>query len=78
MSRASDEQAKLTANFLNSLAVTALSVGVVAPIVALAINLGNAQQTVTIVPVIFSTLFWGALSLMLHSVGRKILTKLDE
>lgn len=77
MSKARDEKTKLTATFLNSLAVTAISVGVIAPTVAWATNLGGFRGLTAILPFIFSALFWGMLGVMLHLTAREILNRLD-
>lgn len=78
MSKATDEKAKLTASFLNSLAVNAISAGVIGPVVAWAINLGGFRSLVAILPFTFSALFWGMLGFMLHSIAREILNRLDD
>jgi hypothetical protein len=73
MSKSADEKAKLTANFLNSLAINALSVGIIAPLVAWVSNLGGFQTLISPLAFVFSTLFWGYLAIRLHYAALEIL-----
>jgi hypothetical protein len=77
MSKASDEKAKLTANLLNAMAINALSVGIIAPIVAWISNLGGFQALISPLAFVFSTLFWGYLALRLHLYALSLLDRLD-
>ncbi|MCA3641308.1 MAG: hypothetical protein IOC63_05530 [Methylobacterium sp.] len=77
MSKSRDEKAKLTATFLNSMAANAISVGVIAPTVAWATNLGGFRGLTTLLPFTFSALFWGMLGIMMHMIAREILNRLD-
>jgi hypothetical protein len=73
MSKIADEQIKLTASFLNGIAVALVVAGAVAPLAALTYGLPGAARGG------FVALFGGAWILagaMLHLVARRVLRRL--
>lgn len=77
MTKSRDEKIKLTANLLNAAAGSSLTVGVVAPVVAVFLDLGDAATKVPIIALAMNVLFWTAFATILHLVARKILEGLD-
>ncbi len=78
MSKARDEKIKLLANALNTAAGSCFTVGVIAPTVAVLINLGDAQSKVTIGILVANAVGWLFAAVMLHLWARKHLERLDE
>ncbi len=78
VSKSRDEKIKLTANLLNTAAGSSFTVGVVAPAVAVYLNLGDATAKVPLRDLILSVVFWLFAATMLHLGGRAILNRLDE
>jgi uncharacterized membrane protein YfcA len=72
------EKLKLTANALNGAAVSSFTVGVVGPLVAVFINLGDAGTKVSPTALIVNAAIWLAASIVLHWVAQKVLDRLDE
>jgi Na+/pantothenate symporter len=71
-------QIKLTANLLNTAAGSSFTVGVVAPTVAVYLNLGDAAAKVTLGDLILNVVFWLFAAAMLHLGARAILNRLDR
>lgn len=78
MSKARDEKIKLTANLLNTAAGSSFTVGVIAPTVAVYLNLGDAASRVTLRDLILNVVFWLFAACMLHLGARVILDRLDR
>ena len=78
MSKSRDEKIKLTANLLNTGAASSFTVGVVAPIVAVFLNLGDAATKVPLSAVVASVLFWSTAATIFHVIARKVLEGLDQ
>jgi multisubunit Na+/H+ antiporter MnhG subunit len=78
VSKAREEKTKLTANLLNTAAGSSFTVGVVAPMVAVYLNLGEASAKVTLRDLILNVLFWLFAATMLHLGARAILNRLDR
>jgi multisubunit Na+/H+ antiporter MnhG subunit len=78
VSKSRDEKIKLTANLLNAAAGSSFTVGVVAPTVAVYLNLGDAAARVSLGDLAASTLFWLTAAAVLHYVARRILDGLDR
>ena len=77
MSKSRDEKIKLTANLLNAAAGSSFTVGVVAPIVAVFLNIGDAAVKVPIGALALNVVFWTSAAAILHFVARKLLEGLD-
>jgi uncharacterized membrane protein YfcA len=73
-----DEKLKLTANALNGAAVSSFTVGVVGPLVAVFINLGDAGTKVSPTALIVNAAIWLVASIVLHWAAQKVLDRLDE
>jgi hypothetical protein len=69
VSKRLDEQIKLTANLLNSAASSCFTIGVVGPIVAGSINLGDAAAKVSLTALAINAAFWSAAGFVLHSLA---------
>jgi Na+/pantothenate symporter len=78
VSKAREEKIKLTANLLNTAAGSSFTVGVVAPAVAVYLNLGDAAAKVTLRDLILNVVFWLFAASMLHLGARAILDRLDR
>ena len=78
MSKSRDEKIKLLAGALNAAAGSCFTVGVIAPTVAVLINLGDAQSKVTLAVLVANALAWLIAAVMLHISARKQLDRLDE
>jgi hypothetical protein len=78
VSKSRDEKIKLTANLLNAAAGPSFTVGVVAPTVAVYLNLGDAATKVALGDLAASTVFWLAAAAVLHYVARRALNGLDR
>jgi hypothetical protein len=78
MSKARDEQIKLSANLLNAISVSCFTLGVVGPMIAVVLNLGDAQEKVPLKALILSTMSWSLGGAVLHSLARRILKGLDR
>ena len=78
MSKRLDEKTKLLANALNTAATSCFTIGVVGPIVAVSINLGDAAAKVPIPTLALSSVFWLFAAVMLHLGARKVLDGLSE
>ncbi len=78
MSKARDEQIKLSANLLNAISVGCFTLGVVGPVIAIVLNLGDAQDKVPLKALLLNTIFWSLVGAMLHSLARGILKGLDQ
>lgn len=78
MSKRLDEQVKLTAGLLNSVAASSFTVGVVGPIVAVAINLGDAASKVPLATLGINAAFWAFAGLMLHLLAPRVLNEIGE
>ena len=74
MSLIHNEQAKLTATYLNGVAIAIAAVGGVAPWVAFLVQ-ATGQG---LVPVVMSSVVCSGLSLGLHFLARKVLSRLRE
>jgi hypothetical protein len=68
------EQTKLTATFLNNLALAFIVAGFVAPVVAFT---QRASQPFSELPILFS-IIWLSVGLILHLVARAFLRRLDS
>ena len=77
MSKRLDEKTKLLANALNTAATSCFTIGVVGPIVAVSINLGDAAAKVSILTLALNSVFW-LFAVMLHLGARKVLDGLSE
>jgi hypothetical protein len=77
MSKAREEQTKLSANLCNAAAGSSFTVGVVGPLVAVFLNLGDAQSKVPLVALALNAIFWFVIAALLHRFGRRILNRLD-
>jgi hypothetical protein len=73
-----DEELKLTANALNGAAISSFTVGVVGPLVAVFINLGDAGTKVSPTALIVNAAIWLAASIVLNCVAQKVLDRLNE
>lgn len=78
MSKKRDEKTKLLATLLNTCAGTSFSVGVVAPIVAVLLNIGDAGVKIPISALFINSIFWISAAIVLHLCGRKILDGLSD
>ncbi|HEY8566451.1 MAG TPA: hypothetical protein VIL65_13185 [Beijerinckiaceae bacterium] len=78
MSMRRDEKIKLLANALNTAAGSCFTVGVVAPTVAVLINLGDARSKVTTGVLALNAIGWLFTAIVLHILARRQLDKLDE
>jgi hypothetical protein len=78
LSKSREEKIKLLANALNTAAGSCFTVGIVAPSVAVLINLGDAQDKVTPRILALNVLGWLCAALVLHMFARKQLDKLDQ
>lgn len=78
MSKARDEKIKLTANYLNTLAGALITIGVLGPLMAVMLNLGDAQTKVSGWLLLAGCLFSIAASYAMHTAARNVLTKLDS
>ena len=78
MSKSREEKIKLLANALNTAAGSCFTVGVVAPTVAVLINLGDAQSKVTFWILALNALGWLLAAVMIHTLARRQLDKLDQ
>ncbi len=72
MSLIHDEKTKLTATWLNSIAVAALAIGAIAPIVA------TVTTSVTLLSATGLAMFWILIGACLHLAARMILERLKE
>ncbi|MCA0400507.1 MAG: hypothetical protein LCH38_06795 [Proteobacteria bacterium] len=77
MSKARDEKIKLTANYLNTMAGALVTIGVVGPLIAVVLNLGDAQAKVSTLVLAASCLFSAGGSYAIHRIARNSLDKLD-
>ncbi|MCA3594752.1 MAG: hypothetical protein IOC59_04595 [Methylobacterium sp.] len=77
MPKARDEKIKLTASFLNSIAGACVTVGILGPLIAVFLNLGDAQTKVPPWALIANCLFWSASAYAMHYAARKMLDDLD-
>ena len=73
-----DEKIKLLATALNSAAGSCFTLGVVAPTVAVLINLGDAQSKVTFGALVLNAIGWLVASVVLHMWARRQLEDLDR
>lgn len=78
MSKRRDEKIKLRANALNGAAGSSFTVGVVGPLVAVFINLGDAATKVSTTALILNAAIWLLTAAVLHWVAQKVLDGLDE
>jgi multisubunit Na+/H+ antiporter MnhG subunit len=78
VSKRRDEKTKLSANALNAAAGSSFTVGVVGPLVAVFINLGEAATKVSSTALIINAAIWLSAAAVLHWVARKVLDRLDE
>jgi hypothetical protein len=78
VSKARDEKIKLLANALNTAAGSCFTVGVIAPTVAVLINLGDARSKVTLGILALNAVGWLCAAAMIHIFARKQLDKLDQ
>jgi len=78
VSKRRDEKLKLTANVLNAAAGSSFTVGVVGPLVAVFINLGDAATKVSPTALILNAMIWLTAAVVLHWVAQKVLDRLDE
>jgi hypothetical protein len=76
VSKLTDEQTKLTANWLNATASGVMITGVVAPAVAAYFNIPGPSQA-GLVAIIFGSAIWLLIGFGLHSWARVLLRKLD-
>jgi hypothetical protein len=53
-------------------------VGVIGPIVAVAINIGDAGTKVPLLTLVTNVVFWLALAIMLHFGARTVLNGLED
>ena len=77
-SKSREEKIKLLANALNSAAGSCFTVGVVGPIVAMLINLGDAQTKVTLGALALNAIGWLCACAVLHVWARRQLEDLDK
>ena len=77
-SKSREEKIKLLANALNAAAGSCFTVGVIAPTVAVLINLGDAQSKVTFPILALNAVGWLFAAAMLHVLARRQLDKLDQ
>ena len=72
MSLVRNEQTKLTATWLNGVAIGAVAIGGIAPFAAVILGTSNFVSTV------LSAMFWIAFGLALHWGARQVLRRLIE
>lgn len=77
MSKARDEKIKLTANYLNTMAGALLTIGVLGPLIAVVLNLGDAQAKVPPWLLFASCAFCAVASYAIHLAAQRILDELD-
>jgi hypothetical protein len=78
MSKKRDEKIKLLANAFNTGSTSSVTVGVIGPIVAVAINIGDAGTKVPLLTLVTNVVFWLALAIVLHFGARTVLDGLDD
>jgi hypothetical protein len=78
MSKARDEKIKLTANLLNTVAGSCITVGVLLPLISILLNLGNAQSLIPPLALMFVCPLALALAYGNHRYARNILEDLDK
>lgn len=78
MSKARDEKIKLTASYLNALAGAAITIGVLGPVIAFLLNLGDAQSKVSPWLLLAACLFSVGASYGIHMAARRVLDGLDR
>jgi multisubunit Na+/H+ antiporter MnhG subunit len=78
VSKRQDEKIKLRANVLNAAAGSSFTVGVVGPLVAVFINLGEAATKVSFTALAINAAIWLTAAIVLHWIASKVLDGLDE
>jgi hypothetical protein len=78
VSKAREEEIKLRANALNAAASSSFTVGVVGPLVAVFINLGDAATKVSTPVLVVNAVVWFCAAVGLHLLGSKVLDRLDQ
>lgn len=71
MHKSRDEKLKLTAGLMNTAAGSCFTVGIVGPLVAVVLNLGDAQAKAPLLALILNAVFWIFAGVMLHLWARK-------
>jgi len=74
MSLVRNEQTKLTANLLNTVAAAVIAAGAVTPIVAYYYGFGGTRQD--FIGLLVGTIIWFSTGLALHFAGRRLLRRL--
>jgi hypothetical protein len=77
MSKARDEKIKLTAGYLNTMAGAIFTIGLLGPLVAVILNLGDAQAKVPGIVLATGCLFSMSASYGMHIAARLFLDRLD-
>jgi multisubunit Na+/H+ antiporter MnhG subunit len=78
VSKRREEKLKLAANALNAAASSSFTVGVVGPLVAVFINLGDVATKVSSTALIVNAIIWLTAAAVLHWAAQKVLDRLDE
>jgi hypothetical protein len=74
MSKATDEQAKLTATFINGIAIAMIVLGFIAPLIAFTYSSGHIPITAIVV----FGYAWVLAAVVIHVIARLILKDLDR